>query len=140
MEKSVKFKNNIFLDSTSITHDRKQLSEILNQKEVYSTDEQIVGRWIDGKPIYRKVIVGTNYQSGMETYIATLYNLDILINVYGMAQRSNGNNMRIPNPHYSDSTKIISVYSNTNGQLALEVGSGLTNITKYHIVCEYTKK
>ena len=25
-------------------------------KEVYSTEEQVVGTWIDGKPIYRKVI------------------------------------------------------------------------------------
>lgn len=27
--------------------------------EVYSTEETVVGRWIDGKPIYQKTIIGT---------------------------------------------------------------------------------
>ena len=32
----------------------------LDGKEIYSTGEKIVGTWIDGKPIYRKVISYTN--------------------------------------------------------------------------------
>lgn len=28
-------------------------------KEVYSTDETIIGTWIDGKPLYRKVLLCT---------------------------------------------------------------------------------
>ena len=28
-------------------------------KEVYSTEEQVIGTWIDGKPIYRKVLICT---------------------------------------------------------------------------------
>lgn len=31
----------------------------LKDMNVYSTEEKIVGTWIDGKPIYRKVIVTT---------------------------------------------------------------------------------
>lgn len=31
----------------------------LKDMNVYSTEEKIVGTWIDGKPIYRKVIVST---------------------------------------------------------------------------------
>ena len=28
----------------------------LNNRDVYSTEEQCIGKWIDGKPIYRKVV------------------------------------------------------------------------------------
>ncbi len=30
-----------------------------NKSDLYSTDEQLIGRWIDGKPLYQKVITGT---------------------------------------------------------------------------------
>lgn len=35
-------------------------NEIINNGMVYSTNEQIVGKWIDGKPIYQKTITGLN--------------------------------------------------------------------------------
>lgn len=44
-------------------------------KEVYSTNEQVIGTWIDGKPLYRKVIQGTT--PAMNDTILT----DILSNV-----------------------------------------------------------
>lgn len=30
-----------------------------SKSDLYSTDEQLIGRWIDGKPLYQKVITGT---------------------------------------------------------------------------------
>lgn len=41
----------------------KQTENRLNKLEnnnVYSEEEQIIGKWIDGKPIYRKVIITTS--------------------------------------------------------------------------------
>ena len=26
----------------------------ITSKEIYSTEEQVIGKWIDGKPLYRK--------------------------------------------------------------------------------------
>lgn len=37
-----------------------QINSKLLKKDTYSTEEQIIGIWIDGKPIYRKVIIGIN--------------------------------------------------------------------------------
>ena len=31
----------------------------LNNRGIYSTEEKVVGTWIDGKPIYRKVVIHT---------------------------------------------------------------------------------
>ena len=44
----------------------------------YSTDEQVVGTWINGKPLYRKVVVIDNPSNGMTFSID---NIDEPINV-----------------------------------------------------------
>ena len=44
----------------------------------YSTNEQVVGTWINGKPLYRKVVVIDNPSNGMTFSIA---NIDEPINV-----------------------------------------------------------
>ena len=38
----------------------------------YSTNEQVVGTWINGKPIYRKVVVIDNPSNGMTIPIADI--------------------------------------------------------------------
>ena len=60
MAKSIKLKNNMYWDSTSITHNKEKLSDKLNNLEHKTTEETFTGKyWIDGKKIYRKVITGT---------------------------------------------------------------------------------
>lgn len=51
------------------------------KKQEYSTEEQVVGTWIDGKPLYRKVVTGTtkNVVSGeIDTKIG-ITNVDTVI-------------------------------------------------------------
>lgn len=55
-------------------------------ENVYSTEETVCGTWIDGKPIYRKVIVGTTQaDDGSACVFADVANLSIsrLINLSG---------------------------------------------------------
>lgn len=52
MSKSIKFKNNTYLDSNGVVFEKEPLSRIFT----FSTKEQIVGKWINGKTLYRKVI------------------------------------------------------------------------------------
>ena len=48
----------------------------------YSTNEQIVGTWIDGKPIYQKTITGTTNSSSDPLYLATgIISIDKVINI-----------------------------------------------------------
>ena len=52
--------------------------EIYNQNIMnYSTNEQVIGKWIDGKPIYRKTVSGTTVTSGNRVELQT--NVDKLI-------------------------------------------------------------
>ena len=41
--------------NTSVLYCIKALPAAIRQLDIYSTDETIVGRWINGKPVYRKV-------------------------------------------------------------------------------------
>lgn len=49
---------------------------------VYSTEEQVVGRWIDGKPIYRKVIL--NISGAQLNNFVLAENVDSRISLSGM--------------------------------------------------------
>lgn len=39
---------------------QKQLEDKVDKLSTYSTDEQVIGKWIDGKNLYRKVVVYSN--------------------------------------------------------------------------------
>lgn len=47
---------------------------------VYSTTEQIVGKWIDGKPLYQKTVgIGAESSTGMKTYTISIANTDLVM-------------------------------------------------------------
>ena len=59
----------------------EQLKTDVENKHTYSTEEQVIGTWIDGKPLYRKVVTGTtkNVVSGeIDTKIG-ITNVDTVI-------------------------------------------------------------
>lgn len=118
------------------------------EENVYSTEETVCGKWIDGKPIYRKVIIGTLAKdNGNSLSFATIpeLNIDRTINIYGnmiekqdvhiMLQTSyDGTNGLIAavNMAYNSKTKSIDYnFLNNNGTY-----SGCTAC----VVIEYTKK
>lgn len=61
-------------------------------ENVYSTEEQVVGRWIDGKPLYRKAIVTTlkSAQDGWQKIADAIPNLNILTHLSGCISRLDG--------------------------------------------------
>lgn len=54
----------------------------VNNKFNYSTEEQVVGKWTNGKPIYRKVVTGTVPKSDFYPTVATgITNLDKVVSI-----------------------------------------------------------
>ena len=43
------------------------LEELSNTKNMYSTDKTYIGTWIDGKPLYRKVMCNLAFKNGTTT-------------------------------------------------------------------------
>lgn len=86
----------------------------------YSTVEHIVGKWIDGRPIYEKTIdFGTlpnNTIKGVVAGIAT--NLDYVVAIEGIGLNSN-NNTFINIPYSATTGGIVDVWYDRIGQYGL---------------------
>jgi hypothetical protein len=70
---------------------------------VYSTTEQVVGKWIDGRPIYQKTValeVPANSSGG--TSSASVPGLDIAVSVEGVYLANDGGNHWMPCSHYNN--------------------------------------
>jgi len=118
-------------------------------ENIYSTEETVCGTWIDGKPIYRKVISGTlAEQNGNGLVFANVSELQIdrLINLHGnmfdydrTAQlvfpisynRTNGLFGAINMFYGNETGNIFYHYLNNNGEY-----SGSTA----YVILEYTKQ
>lgn len=56
--------------------------------DVYSTEETVVGTWIDGKPIYRKVYVTTSASTAVNVADTTSLHVDTCVQLEGIIQSS----------------------------------------------------
>lgn len=120
-----------------------------NSKDVYSFDEVEIGTWVDGKPIYRKVIPGTLAKdSGNALVFANVLELkvDRLINIYGNGKENNDIvQFTLPTSHNLTTglTAAINLYYHSEtGNILYHF---LNNSGKYsgcavNVVIEYTKK
>ena len=118
-------------------------------ENVYSTEETVCGKWIDGKPIYRKVISGKLPVDSTDKFaFANVSDLKIdkLINLHGnMVDKNNlfqlvmqstliradGSSAAVIMYYGIDSEYIYCAFSNNRGDY-----SGCTA----YVVIEYTKK
>ena len=57
MEK-INFSNNQapYLSAENLNQLQTNIENAIQTSEIYSTEEQVIGTWIDGKPLYRKVV------------------------------------------------------------------------------------
>lgn len=109
----------------------------------YSEDEQIIGTWIDGKPIYRKVVnIGTLPNSTRKEIAHGISNLGQIVNFKGTFYNSN----------YSAQSTLPYVASNPSPnffsyQIAMDIDSNNIIVLTYydysvytaHVIIEYTK-
>lgn len=66
------YKNGQKVLGSIVTIDDNRIKEVAN---TYSTNEMVIGKWIDGKPIYRKVIrTNTPTKANTTTVVLSLEN------------------------------------------------------------------
>lgn len=105
--------------------------------DYYSTSETKTNKvWIDGKPIYRKVLVRTTDASGTgELTMGTIDNFAQLVNITTITDSNSGTNQEIEFYRYRDSRLSIS-----NGTATVLMNRIVTyNIYKVIMIVEYTK-
>ena len=104
---------------------------------VYSSNEVEIGKWIDGKTIYRKVFRGTTLPSNNTiTYSISSLSIDTVVNLYGGAYQLGGKYRPIP-----------LVTNPASAGIRMDIDGGNIRITTYdnwtgwetQVIVEYTK-
>lgn len=130
---------NVQSEKGTVATDYVEHKEFSN-KQIYSTSEQVIGVWIDGKTLYRKVITSTtmanNYNLGVTT-------VDTIVHIKGMVQRkTNLNSWQLISSRNDDTVKLdISTVNTQTGAIDMLYGSYWTSETfnKIILIVEYTK-
>lgn len=128
------FLNKTTLDKLSTSNEGNLLfdgKEISGGLHKYSTEEQIVGKWIDGKPIYEKTYILNN------TTLSTGNNIfDTIENVKIINSNGRINNYSIP---YADGGEYIMCIQ-SNNEIGLWSNKGFYNqSTNIILTIQYTK-
>ena len=128
--------NSVSTNTSNINTLNTNLSEVSSKVEnisEYSTEELVIGKWIDGKPIYRKVISGNLGSTSVPHGISNA----VFKEPHG-SYTSGNNTFPIPNvrPGYPDYN--IGCYV-TPTEVVFDKGNGLGQAHVFEIVLEYTK-
>ena len=104
--------------------------------EVYSAEEQVVGRWIDGKPVYRRTLTFNAGSSSTTILPSKSHSIDVLINVYGYTE-GEPTTARIPINSNVENSTMVWMAGNLDVK-ARATTSGMSG-HKSVAVLEYTK-
>lgn len=108
----------------------------------YSTTEQVVGTWIDGKPLYQKTVVfgDVSSSSGNIDLSTGLNNIEKIFVDKSASQIADG--YALPNVHYSTSNIVGYLFDMNSGSpiLCIRAGDGMKQYLSNTIVTfRYTK-
>lgn len=127
--------DNLESDSPTSALSSRQ-GKILNNKFNYSTTEQVVGTWIDSKPLYRKVVdFGTLPSNGSKGVAHNISNLKRIVKLEGFAG-SSMNKGGITLPHATNNP--IALYAN-DAEVVAVTNSDATGYTMTYVFVYYTK-
>jgi hypothetical protein len=107
----------------------------------YSTDEHVVGSWIDGRPVYQKTITGTVPSSSSTQNIQIGANVENVLVIGGYCQHDS---FLIPINAQIDTNEYLMVWVRNNSHptltntLGIKAGSTLYS-GSYNITLQYTK-
>lgn len=119
--------------------DMNEIKNVVNandDKFNYTQEEQRIGTWIDGKPIYRKVYVVTS-----TNMITTGISWDTIVDAKMMSRQSNGQWRNIPWLFNSTDTSWMGGFYllDSDHTIRFQLGSNLNSINYAHIILLYTK-
>ena len=114
----------------------KELNNRLTNIETYSTNEQVVGKWINGKPVYRKVftIDSVSTLNTDMSFPANIDNLDTVVDFKGMVYFEN---YSVPWNFYNwSNTSFAYIAFYRNDSIWYRINRAINSAT---FIMEYTK-
>lgn len=112
-----------------------------NSYNIYSNDEQRVGRWTNGQPIFRKVIDCGYMVAGSKTVNHGIPDVDVILSARGFFHNLNtGTWFPIPRAYPTDGDKFNVAVDVGKENIYLTSGTNYNGTTFYaRIILEYTR-
>ena len=108
----------------------------------YSAAEQVIGKWINGKPIYRKVITYGTMPTGptdSPTFNHNIANIDLITHWYGFCVNNDGLQYNFDHVAAVNMGSNMTIATRINKQwIQIAVSSDMSAFTGYFVI-EYTK-
>ena len=109
------------------------------QKDLYSTTETVVGTWIDGRPIYRRVYEynGTASNTSVFMDVDNADDIDMLIDIRAMGKTAT---RQFSSPYNSTTSNLFSVfYEHSTHRIFCDMRVAGNTFTHIHVILEYIK-
>lgn len=141
---NLSYKDTIRPTNTSVLYCIAYKDIYIDARFDYSTEERVVGTWIDGKPLYQKVIVYESDASTAQTTINhNIGNID-LIWTTAFYQRSTDGTMRTVPTGYIGNDNVVYYQEQTwfvvnDTQIFLRRSSDFREQGKFYFIIKYTK-
>lgn len=109
----------------------------------YSTTEQVIGTWVDGKPLYEKTVYFGSLSSGEQTVTMGLSNPNVIANIFIRAQVPSGAWCVLPMAYLDSTTTsrygaMADGYNANTDKVTINIGSS-RSFTSGYITIQYTK-
>ena len=117
----------------------QEAKEYVDEKQTYSTDEVVIGTWIDNKPIYRKVINIGNLPNNATVNIPTSTfdaSNKFITNIYCIGVSSQGEYLKIP--YYAGTSNYTNILITSANTISIQTNADRSRFTGY-VTVEYTK-
>ena len=106
----------------------------------YSTSEHLTGRnWIDGNPIYRRVLTGTSATAGGDVMLgSSIAGIGTPVSVSGFLV--NTSNVHVPIGYSTSNNSFVNAVVHSNGQVTVRTANAASdNSRPVTVIQEYTK-
>lgn len=105
--------------------------------DTYSLEETRIGTWIDGKPLYRRVISTTTPSETYSQVVASLQESIKLVDMYGSFVLPNGD--QVPIPYRSEANYFVAAWISSGTDIKMTCGNTYYCSAPATIIVEYTK-
>lgn len=104
----------------------------------YSTSEQVIGTWIDGKPLYQKTIsCGALPNNTTKNVGHSIADIEYAVIIQGSARNPN-NGIQIPLPYVYGNTRCLQTYIDSTN-IKLISTENMSGYTESYVTIQYTK-
>lgn len=122
---------NKILDTYSESQTDTYSCNYVNKSNDYSTTETVIGKWVNGKNIYRQVYTGNNLTLNSNQWVATAVDIPGGSFIIDVKIINNENGQVMPLCAYVPSSNKLNVLNVRSGNVSYSLG--------YSLIVEYTK-